>query len=913
MRHTARLAATIFAANMATEEILEKARLHVRRHFARHMPKHLHFHDLEHTLSVTRTALGIGQAEGLTSVDLLLLELAALFHDTGYALSVAGHEAHSAELAEAFMVKQGCSKRQVATVRSAILATRLGARPRTLIQRVLRDADSAKAGQADFEEKSMRLRKELEAVRKEPLDNIKWHQENLSYLEAHRFHTRYAQRRYAAQKRLNLQELRQRDRKATADATPRRYGTERFMDRDLSWLSFNNRVLQEAKDPRVPLLERLKFLAIYSSNLDEFYRVRVASLRSLSKLNKADRTALDVPTVKLIDRLNRKALKQQREFGALYRDTLLPALEDHGIRLLDEHRLDRNQKAFVRRYFTEKVAPLLHSAAIRPGNAPFIEDRKLYLACVLKQKGVANKHRSVLLNIPSDELGRFIALPATKGRTDILFLDDAIRTCLPDHFTGYKVMGCHAIKLSRDAELYLDEEFAGNVKDKVRKSLRKRRTGVPSRFLYDQTIPRPVLRSLRDLLGLAKQDLVPGGRYHNFSDLMKLPVRGHAELRDGPWRPLAHPALAGAADPLGVLLRQDVLLHFPYHDFGQFVGILDKVADDRRVKHIAITLYRVASDSSVCAALLKALKAGIRVTVFVEVQARFDEGTNLFWGETLEKAGAKVLYSYEKLKVHCKLCLIERKESGRIQRFAYLGTGNFNERTSRIYADSALLTAESTIVNEVAEVFAHLMDRRHRPRIQHLMVAPLNLRPRLEALIDGEIAQALRGQPASILLKVNNLEDRALISKLYDAGRAGVQVRLIVRGICCLVTGVRDVSEHIEAISIVDRYLEHTRAYVFHNRGDVLVYLASADWMGRNLDRRVEVAFPLLDPAIKKEMIHLLELQWMDRTKARRLDKQQTDPYLPVPKKGVIVHAQADTWKYLARGSGKGSKDRRST
>ena len=886
---------------MATDDILEKARLHVRRHFARHMPKHLHFHDLEHTLSVTRAALGIGQAEGLSSEDLMLLELAALFHDAGYAMAHAGHEAHSADLAGAFMVKQGCTKRQVVTVRAAILATRLGAVPRSKIQRVLRDADSAKAGQADFEEKSMRLRKELEAVRNEPLDSSSWHRENLNYLEAHRFYTRYAQRRYAAQKRLNLQDLRLRDRKASADASPRRYGTERFMDRDLSWLSFNERVLQEAKDPRVPLLERLKFLAIYSSNLDEFYRVRVASLRSLSKLNKADRTALDVPTMKLIERLNRKALKQQQEFGALYRGTLLPALEKHGIRLLDEQRLDGAQKAFVRKYFTERVAPLLHTAAIRPGNAPFIEDRKLYLACVLKQRGSSNKQRAVLLNIPSDELGRFVALPATKGRTDILFLDDAIRLCLPDHFTGFKVIGCHSIKLSRDAELYLDEEFAGNVKDKVRKSLRKRRTGVPSRFLYDQAIPRSVLRALRDLLGLAKQDLVPGGRYHNFSDLMNLPIHGHAELRDRPWKPLAHPVLSGASDPLQALMRQDVLLHFPYHDFGQFLGLLEHAAEDRKVKHIAITLYRVANDSTVCAALLKALKAGIRVTVFVEVQARFDEGTNLFWGEALEKAGAKVLYSYEKLKVHCKLCLIERQVKGQIQRFAYLGTGNFNERTSRIYADSALLTADPAITSEVAEVFAHLEDRRHRPRTQHLLLAPLTLRPRLEALIDAEIAQALSGRPASILLKVNSLEDRALISKLYDAGRAGVRVRLIIRGICCLVTGVRDISERIEAISIVDRYLEHTRAYVFHNNGDTLVYLASADWMGRNLDRRVEVAFPLLNADIRKEMLHLLELQWNDRTKARLLDKQQTDPYAPAQKGLKVVHAQADTWKYLAR------------
>ena len=784
---------------MISEDLLEKARLHVRRHFARHMPKHLHFHDLEHTLSVTRTAVGIGQAMHFTPAEMGLLEMAALFHDTGYAHAYAGHEEHSARLAEAFLAKHGMPKRIIAVVRAAILATRLAARPRTVLQQVLRDADSAKAGQADFEEKSMRLRRELETVRKAPLDSTAWHAENLAYLEAHRFYTAYARRRYGPQKRLNLQGLRKRSIRSAADAAPKAYGPERFMDRDLSWLSFNDRVLQEAKDPRVPLLERLKFLAIYSSNLDEFYRVRVASLRSLAKLNKATRTALDVPAEKLIARLNRKALKQQQEFGRLYRDTLLPMLAKKGIRLLDEKKLSPAQVRHVRAFFTEKMAPHLNTASIRAGNAPFIEDRKLYFAIRLKQKA-NTKARSVLLNIPSDEAGRFLVLPTTKGRTDILFLDDAIRLCLPQYFTGYKVLSCHAIKLSRDAELYLDEEFAGNVKDKVRKSLKKRSTGVPSRFLYDHAMARPVLRALRTLLGLAKQDLVPGGRYHNFSDLMKLPVGGHEDLRDGPWPAIQHPGLSRTTDPFALLAQGDVLLHFPYHDPLQVVRLLQQAAADPLVARIHITLYRVANDSAVCAALLSALAAGKAVIVFVEVQARFDEGTNLFWGETLEKAGATVLYSYEKLKVHCKLCLIERRVKGRTQRMAYLGTGNFNERTSRIYADAALLTARTTITQEVAEVFAHLADRRHRPRLQHLLMAPLSLRTRLEGLIDKEIAMALSGRPAGILLKVNSLEDRALISKLYDASRAGVQVRIIVRGICCLVPGIIGTSEHISAI-----------------------------------------------------------------------------------------------------------------
>ncbi|MEZ4757897.1 MAG: polyphosphate kinase 1 [Flavobacteriales bacterium] len=884
---------------MDQETLLEKARLFVRRHFARHIPAHLLFHDLDHTLSVTRTALAIGGAMGLSGRSLVLLEIAALFHDTGYAEAHAGHEEHSATLGTSFLSRNGVPERDIAIVRAAILATRVGARPRSTLQRVLRDADSAKAGQVDFEEKGERLRRELEAVRGRPIDPGDWLRENLVYLTTHRFHTQYARERYGPQKAINLKTLRDQVRGLAQGRTWRKKLAGPFMERDLSWLSFNERVLQEAQDPRVPLLERLKFMAIYSSNLDEFYRVRVASLRGLRKLDRSYRTALDLPADKLVDRLNRKALQQQNAFGTLFRGTLIPALAEKGIRLLAPKQLSSEQVRFVRAYFAERVAALLHSAAVRPGNAPFIEDRRLYFACLLKQKGVA-KQRMVLLNIPSEELGRFVVLPSAGGRTDILFLDDVVRVCLGEHFKGFKVVACHAIKLSRDAELYLDEEYASNVKEKVRRSLKKRRTGMPARFLYDAAMPPRLLRALRTLLGLTKQDMVPGGRYHNFSDFMKLPVDGHNALREKPWPSQRHPALAHARDPFRLLRKKDLLLHFPYHDFSQFIELLGSAARDKAVTHIHITLYRVADDSAVCGALLSALERGKKVSVFVEVQARFDERTNLYWGEVLERAGAKVIYSYERLKVHCKLCLIERTAPDGTQRFAYLGTGNFNERSARIYADSALLTADPTITGEVAEVFRHLEDRRHRPRTHHLLVAPMSLRSKIETLIDQEIAASLNGMPSGIFIKVNSLEDRALIEKLYDASRAGVPVRLIVRGICCLVTGVPGVSEGIEAISIVDRYLEHTRAYVFENGGEPLVYLSSADWMGRNLDRRVEVAFPLLDPELRAEMLRMLDLQWRDTMKARVLDRKQTNRYRTAPPGKRPLRAQQATWKLVA-------------
>jgi len=867
-----------------TEALLERARLHVRRWFARRMPKSMCFHDLEHTLTVTRTAKGIGQALKLNGSDIAVLEVAALFHDTGYALAYAGHEARGADLAAAFLKRNGVRPVDIAQVRSLILVTQLKALPRTTLEKVLRDADSAKAGQVDFIEKSELLRKELEVVFGKKIPAAAWLKQNQTYLQQHTFFTRYALARYTKQKAINVRTLQQRSAlpKRERAALPR--VKERFFDRDLSWLSFNDRVLQEAKDPTVPLLERIKFLAIYSNNLDEFYRVRVASLRSLTKLKKVDRTALEITPERRVERINQKALGQQKEFGALYRETLLPALAKRGIRILQEGQLSAPQKAFVRGFFSDRIMPLLHTAAVRAGNAPFIEDRKLYFACRLKPKG-GTKERMVLVNIPSDELGRFITLPAARGRTELIFLDDAMRLCLGKLFTGHKVIGCHAIKLSRDADLYLDEEFIGNVKEKVRKSLRKRSTGLPSRFLYDNAMPQATLRALRDLLGLTKPDLVAGGRYHNFSDLMKLPVKGHAALRDPNWEPAAHVASKNGAATFSALQRGDVLWHFPYHDFGNVVRWLQQAARDPKVRHIAITLYRVAEGSAVGAALMDALSRGKRVTVFVEVQARFDERTNLFWGEALEQAGAKVLYSYENLKVHCKLCLVERRENNRTVRYAYLGTGNFNERTSRIYADIAMLTAQPALTREVAEVFAHLTDRRHRPALTQLLMAPLTMRDRLEACIDKEIESALLGLPAEIFLKLNSLEDRALIRKLYDASNAGVRVRAIVRGICCLVPGVAGLSANIEVISIVDRYLEHTRVYAFHNGGHPLVMLSSADWMGRNLDRRVEVAFPVNDPVLQREVLDMLEVQWKDRVKARLIDALQTNPYrMPRPK-----------------------------
>lgn len=882
---------------MVNEALVQKARLHVRRWFAERMPSYLVFHDLDHTLSVTRTALAIGRASGVGPHELLLLELAGLFHDAGYALKRKGHEKESARLALAFLKKYGVSTSDQLRVRALIMATRAVAEPRGLLQQVLRDADQSKAGQPDFLEKSERLRDELSHLQLKHQGAKAWLKTNIAYLQNHRFHTAYAIKRYGPQKAVNLKELRQR---LIAPETAPVIGrvVERFVDRDISWLAFNERVLQEAQDPRVPLLERVKFLGIFSSNLDEFYRVRVAGLRSLSKLKKGERSALEAPAAKRVERINRKALAQQRRFGLLWRRTLLPSLARAGIRFLGESSLNKVQHAFVERWFLAHVAPLIHTAAIRSVNAQFIEDRKLYMACRIKQKG---KGRMVLVNVPSDQLGRFLEVPAGRGRSHLMFLDDVIRLNLHHVFPGQHVLSCHSIKLSRDADLYLDEEFADSVVDKVRRSLKKRSTGVPARFLYDNEMPTGMVRSLSTTLKLKRADLVPGGRYHHFSDLLSMPSVGRRNLKDEAVRAVRHPALSKSPNLFPAVRKADLLLHFPYHDFSVITDWLHRAARDPAVTRIFITLYRVAKESEVCKALLEALKRGKQVTAFVEVQARFDERSNLYWGGTLEAAGASVLYSYEHLKVHSKLLLIERREQGARKRYAYLGTGNFNERTARIYADSALLTTRPSITADVAAVFRHLADRKVTIKPRHLLLAPDRLRPAIEALIDAEAIRARRGQQASILLKLNSLEDKALISKLYHAGRAGVTIRIIVRGICCLVPGVPGLSENIMAISIVDRFLEHTRAYVFHNGGNPLMYLSSADLMERNMDRRIEAAFPLIDPTLQKEMGDLLELQWSDNVKARVIDEAQTNPYRKRARGAGQVRSQVATAEWLRR------------
>jgi polyphosphate kinase len=676
---------------------------------------------------------------------------------------------------------------------------------------------------------------------------------------------------------------------------------DRYVNRELSWLSFNERVLQEAADPSVAPGDRLNFLAIHSSNLDEFFRVRVASIRSLLRLRKKRVKQLQFNPARLLRRIHGVVNDQQIRFGEILRSDVIPALARRGIELIDETQLTPEQEEYVRHDFVTRIAPLLDPVRLASGDdAPFLRNRAIYLIVELwpREKGslLAQPDHAVVA-VPSPPLTRFVCPPARNGRHAVLFLDDAIRLNLDVLFPDHEVGDAYAVKLTRDAELRIEDEFSGSLAEAVRKSIRKRETGLPCRFLYDPHSPYPLLRELSSCLNLEDHDLVLGGRYHNLHDLSDFPLDDRRHLRDEPPAPVAHPQLEDAPSLLEAIAECDHLLHFPYHRFDYVVRLIEEAAEDAAVESISLTLYRVARDSRIASALITAAGNGKNVTVFVEVQARFDEASNLSWAERLEEAGVQTLYSMPGLKVHSKLALIERREDGILRRYAYLGTGNFNEQTARIYTDHALLTAHNGLTEEVLRVFSFLAGQAQEEKFRYLLVAPFDLRKRLYRLIDGEADAAKQGLPSGITLKLNSLEDTRIIDRLYKASRAGVPIQLVIRGICCLVPGVDGRSETIVARSIVDRFLEHGRIYVFENRGDPLYYLSSADWMTRNLSRRVEVAFPILEARLQQELRAILDLQLADNVKARVLDATQSNHY--VRSAGRPVRSQQEIHKFF--------------
>ncbi|MFD2718824.1 polyphosphate kinase 1 [Hymenobacter monticola] len=674
------------------------------------------------------------------------------------------------------------------------------------------------------------------------------------------------------------------------------------LSRDLSWLRFNARVLQEAQSDNVPLLERLKFLAIFSSNLDEFFKVRVATLRRLAKLKKKTRAKLGESPRRVLKEVLAEVGRQQEEFGATFREQLLPALNAQHIHLLSEAELTDKQREWTLRYFREKVRDLLSPVVLDDTlHHLFLKDQAVYLTFFLRQphdrKAKLEAERVLTMELPTKRHGgRFVRLPDEGEEKYVLFLDDVIRVGAAELFPAYEQVTVNAIKLSRDAELDIEEEVSGDLMEKIRSSLAKRTTGFPARLLYDPEMPAEALRAIKQKTGITDEELVEGSRYHNFRDFFGFPDFDEPAFHYPEWPALPHPTLPRTGSLLAAIGQRDHLLHPPYQSFDYVTRLLREAADDPAVSAISITLYRVASKSAVVKALLKAAKRGKQVTAVVELKARFDEESNLFWADKLKRAGANVVFTPPELKCHSKLLLIARREADETtRRYAYFSTGNFNESTAGLYTDHGLFTADERLTRESAAVFEYLHNQSVVPELHYLLVAPFGLRTGLNELIDYEIKQAKKGKDAYIILKVNAVEDAAMIGKLYEASKAGVRIELLVRGIGRLVPGLPECSANIQQRGLVDRYLEHSRVYVFGHGGEEKVYVSSADWMTRNLDRRVEVAFPILDEGLRAEVRQLLDFQRHDNVKARDFDNK----FIAAAEGEKPLRAQEATYAWL--------------
>ena len=671
--------------------------------------------------------------------------------------------------------------------------------------------------------------------------------------------------------------------------------------RDISWLSFNHRVLQEAKDESLPLFERIKFLAIYSSNLDEFFRVRMANHRNLLRVGKKTKKELDISPKQTVRSIQRIVNRQQEEFSRIFENKIIPELTRHKICLKRRLDLNEEEKDYVENYFREYMLPYVQPVLlVKDMVRPFLNNAQLYLSILMLEKK-SSKKAYAIVKIPSDHLPRFLPLPNTDGNHNLIMLDDIVRHSVSWMFPGYNIEDTYSIKLTRDAELYIDDEFSGDLLAKIKASLNRRHVGPASRFVYDRTMPADLRDYLTTSFELERFDILAEGRYHNNFDFFKFPDFGLNHLKNKPQPPLPYPQLEGADDFWAAIRERDHLLHVPYQSYESVVRFFEEAADDPAVTHIKIVQYRVAKKSRIMKALMQAVKNGKIVSVFIEVKARFDEEANLRWGERLEAAGVNVNYSFPGVKVHSKLALVRRIEDGDERIYNYLATGNFHEDTAKIYSDFGVFTADRRLTSEVSRVFSFLENVKTPSKpFKHLMVGQFNLRKGLTDLIEYEIAEAKAGRQAGMTLKMNSLQDPEMIELLYKAGKAGVKINLIIRGICCLVPGRKGVSENIHGISIVDRYLEHARVFHFHHKGKDLVYLSSADFMTRNLSHRIETTFPVLDDELRRQILLFLEIQLKDNTKARLLSDQQGNKYYRGGT-GMARRSQEESYHILKR------------
>lgn len=680
----------------------------------------------------------------------------------------------------------------------------------------------------------------------------------------------------------------------------------KYFKRDISWLSFNYRVLLEAEDDTLPVYERIKFLSIYSSNLEEFYEIRVAEHRGvIMKKNFTEESGAEAEVV--LTEITNEVNRQQREYYRIFSEKILPELHRQNIYLYQGSEPEPFHEEFVHNFFNEEVFPFLSPVMIQAGDIrTFIRDRRLYLVIRMIKKskrkpeeGQVPEYHYAMMKIPYAKVPRFIELPKHEGKFYIMFIDDIIRANLANIFPGYIIDSCYSIKISRDADIYLENE-KGNIVESIRKKVKKRKIGDLSRFMYDRAMPDDFLSFICDAFGITTDDLVVGGRYLNLQDLAKLPNPKGKELEQQIPSPMRIPYLDEKGSVFRAVKKKDIMLHFPYQSFDYLIRFLMEAAFDPKVDEIKITQYRVAENSAVINTLVSAAQNGKKVTVFVELKARFDEENNMSTAERMEQAGIRIIYSIPGLKVHAKVAVIIRKDSedGNKRRdFAYLSTGNFNEKTARIYSDMALLTCNDEIITDINKVFAVLEGKMAEPTFRHLLVARFNMVPELKRMIQREIDHVKEGRKGRIVLKMNGLHDQNMINELYRASENGVEIDLIVRGICCLVPD-QPYSANIRITRIVDMFLEHSRIWYFYNDGREDVFLTSADWMRRNLNRRIETAFPILVPEIKQEVIDILKIQMRDNVKACLIDEQLHNNFKrdDAPEK---VRSQLAIYEYL--------------
>lgn len=660
----------------------------------------------------------------------------------------------------------------------------------------------------------------------------------------------------------------------------------RYNNQELSWLQFNGRVLQEANDKKIPLIERLRFLGIFSNNLDEFFKVRYAAIKRIVEAGKLGKSFLGGIAAKdLLAQITQIVIDQQATSLKILSD-IQKELKKENIFIIDETEISKKQSAFISEYFVRHVNSDLMTIMIGElEEFPSLKDSAAYLAIKMvmnkTDETFEDKYNYALIEIPRT-IKRFVVLPQEGDKKYVIMLDDLIRHCLHNIFSifDYKTISAHMIKITRDAELDIDSDLSKSFIDKISKSVKNRSAGDPVRFVYDKNIEKKTLQFLLDKMGIDETDsIIPGGRYHNRRDYMGFPSLGRPDLQYIPKTPLPISGLSLQGSLLDKIWKRDYLLHAPYQTFSYVVKFLREAALDPKVKSIKITIYRLAEISQIVNSLINAAKNGKDVTVQIELQARFDEEANIFYAEQLQGEGIRLIFGVKGLKIHCKACVIERLEDDKIFRYAMISTGNFNESTAMVYTDYTLFTANQKICKEINKVFEFFEVNYQIKKYRHLIVSPQYSRNAFYQLTDSEIKNHQNGLPSGIKLKMNSLSDFKMIDKLYEASREGVKIKLIIRGICCLIPGVKGMSENIEAISIVGKYLEHPRLFIFENAGDPKIYISSADFMSRNLDNRVEITCPIYDEELKKEVLENFEIGWSDNVKARVFSEKNDNAY----------------------------------